>query len=39
MSEHSRLAITRALVGSLIPVGVGVGILLLLLIGATAMMM
>ena len=39
MSTHSRATITRALVGSLLPVVVGVGLLLLLLIGATAMMM
>ena len=39
MSEHSRATITRALVGSLLPVVVGIGVLLLLLIGVTAMMM
>ena len=39
MSTHSRATVTRALVGSLLPVVVGVGVLLLLLIGASAMMM
>ena len=39
MSHLSHVTLTRALVGSLLPVVVGVGVLLLLVIGVTAMMM